>query len=57
MDEVRWLSAAEPVGPFRARREPARLFDDAFVDVMEIAEDIDQALNIVGRVLQVQRAA
>jgi hypothetical protein len=35
-------------GPFRARRDPARLSDDAFVDVMEIAEDIDQALNIVG---------
>jgi hypothetical protein len=40
-------------GPFRARRDPARLFDDAFVDVMEIAEDIDQALNIVGHVLGV----
>jgi hypothetical protein len=30
-----------------------RLFDDAFVDVMEIAEDIDQAPKIVGRSLDV----
>jgi hypothetical protein len=40
-------------GPFRARRDPARLFDDAFVDLMEIVEYIDQALKLVGRGLDV----
>jgi hypothetical protein len=54
---VRWTrfgGSWQPKGaPVRARRDPARLFDDAFADVMEIAEDVDQALNIVGRVLGV----
>jgi hypothetical protein len=49
---MRFGGSRQPkAGPLRVRRDPARLLDDAFVDVKEIAEDIGQALNIVGRVL------
>jgi hypothetical protein len=46
-------SAPEETGRGGQQRSDASLSDDGFVDVMGIAQDIDQALNIVGRVLDV----
>jgi alkanesulfonate monooxygenase SsuD/methylene tetrahydromethanopterin reductase-like flavin-dependent oxidoreductase (luciferase family) len=48
-------ASIEQVAAAIAGAERETTVDHAFVDVMEIAKDIDQALEVVGRVLELSR--